>query len=742
MKFKFLFVIITIMAVLNSARAQTYKDDKYTIILNVCGKVEGNTNNYSTPEKTVEGEKTCWRVNCKASNSDANGNEDGSDNYRKRCFSDTELFNSVSPSFNANMNGDVGILPQGSGSGNNNGNNNNGNGNGNGNGNVNNGNGNINGNGNVNINGDGNTVIVNMGDGTTIGVGASHPCWNSCNGGKNGTNGCRSCCKNTVGADGYGGSYVMVDGTWWPSSCVRRNGKIRNRCLRDGSGKVVRGGGSGGVYVDGGSRNCTYTYSERECLGDEDYDLTVSGSGDIDCAECSVRGGGGRVYKQHWLSGLADVMGAIAPPLAYFGSNWLWSNAYENANSQWAAAASVGFEQCQVMQTNYIHSIYGNGSPGTPGYLAQNELPFQDLKPPGCNGYNLFGNFSGFGGGVGGPWGVGANPWMGAGYSPGFMAGMYGPYGQYSPWGGGMGPGGVMGGTIGGINIGLMGGVPGGMMAGMMSGYPGGMAMAGMPGGMAMAGMYGGMAMAGMPGGMAMAGYGGMAMAGVPGGGIYGGFAGPGMGGMAMAGVPGGGIYGGFAGPGMGGMAMAGVPGGGIYGGFAGPGMGGMAMAGYGGFAGPGMGGMAMAGYGGFAGPGMGGMAMAGYGGMAMAGYGGFGGGGGGPWGPWGGPGGNGTMPWNGCTSYWNCSGGGGGNGMNWGAIQSEYGSNQQAAQQDWYYQQQALGNQYQNAGFNLWSHGYGPSMYGGGSLYGNQAFNPWNVGGSAGGYFGGGFYL
>lgn len=504
------------------------------------------------------------------------------------------------------------------------------------------------------------------------------------------------------------GELVTVGSSRWYDLCVKKNGEIRRICggggadyeirYRTNSGNGAGGDGSYRIVVSGGTRfRCAYYLTDEECIGDQANIIIAAGGDASVCVDCQSAGRRGGAYGT--LSGIAEVVGALAPPLFGYLGMRSYSNAMLGSNQAWAGAAAVGFEQCQLMQSNYINTMYGYADPSQgAGYFASNELPYQELQPPGCNGYNL-GGFAGGMGFMGNGMGGFGNPYFAAGYSPGFLGGMAGPYGMYNPYGGiGMGMGGFgMGGYPGmggGINIGFgLGGGMGGM------GYPGmGMGM-GYPG--FGGGMYGG--------GMGM-GYPGM------GGGMYGGGMGfPGMGGGINIGI-GGGLGGGMGYPGMGGGMGMGYPGfgGGMYGG----GMGG-GYPQYGGGAGLGFG------MGGFGNP---------YGGGA---------------------GGYGLVPWgNGAGSYWNGSGGWGGGygngGMNWGGISQAYGSNQQAYMQDSYYQQAALQNSYMNSAQNLWSNGYaggygGMGMgagYGGGfgGGYGYAPYSPGNLGLSISGGFGFGF--
>ena len=295
----------------------------------------------------------------------------------------------------------------------------------------------------------------------------------------------------------------LVSFSKWKKSCVKSNGKIRSKCSKkkrnsysdyyyDHDGRSS----GGGKYVvvrgsDGGTHKCYYTKSWDHCLdGEGSVIISVHGDIDGDCEDCgsrrSRRGGGSST-----LSGIAEIAGAVLPPLAQLGSNWLWADAYLGSNQAWAGAAATGFEQCQIMQTNHIQSMYGNGTTDMQGFFSNNELPYENVSTPNCNGYQL----SGYAGGMGfmgnGMGGFGS-PYMSAGYSPGFMSGMSGPYGMYNPYGsvngmGGMYPG--MGGTNGmgiGINIGAgMGGMYPGMGGGIGIGIG-----SGMPG---MGGMYPGM---------------------------------------------------------------------------------------------------------------------------------------------------------------------------------------------------------------------------------------------------------
>jgi hypothetical protein len=368
----------------------------------------------------------------------------------------------------------------------------------------------------------------------------------------------------------------LVSYSYWKKKCnVKSNKRTRKKCKKKRKNSYDddyysdddynrRRRSSDGKYVivrnsDGSEHKCYYTSSYDHCTnGDSSVIISVHGDMGDDCEDCrrnrTSRG------SSSTLSGIAEIAGAILPPLAYLGSSWLQADAYLGANQAWAGAATAGFEQCQLMQTNHTNSMYGNGTTEMQGFFSNNELPYENVQAPGCNGYQL----GGFAGGMGyqsNGYGGFGNSMMSAGYSPGFMGGMSGPYGMYNPYGSVNGMG--MGGSGMGINIGIGGGMGNGMGGGMYPGMGGGIGI-GIGGGMG--GMNGGM-YPGM-GGQASCTFGACNNNG----GMY-----PGMGGMypGMGGMSGGiGMNGGMGGmyPGMGGTIgmnggyNGGMPGGGMYG--------------------------------------------------------------------------------------------------------------------------------------------------------------------------------
>ena len=387
------------------------------------------------------------------------------------------------------------------------------------------------------------------------------------------------------------GNIVSITGTACPTGMTVYSGGGVASGVGAGGTVVIAGGVAGGVGAGGGAGGNvqlpSYCHSTKQkdiekcqewmqankrflcassanpslCMGGADVDI-MSRYDSTNCVNC----GPGSRGRQSTLSGIAEIVGAIAPPLAMFGSAYVGAKAYQRSNEAWAGAAAVGFEQCQLDHNNYYQ------------YLAANQLP--GLNPAqqqamGCNGFGL--------GGYAGLQNPGLGGWYGAGYTPGFMGGMMGPYGGYNPYGMGGMIGGSLGGAIGGIGMaggyasGYAGGYPGGMVGGLAAGgyvaggYPGGMAGGGYPGGMvgglvngiSLAGGFNGGMAGGYPGGYAGGFAGGMA-GGYPGG-MAGGYPGGYAGGMA------GGYPGGMAGGLVGGISIAGgYNGGGYAGGFAG----------------------------------------------------------------------------------------------------------------------------------------------------------------------------
>ena len=262
---------------------------------------------------------------------------------------------------------------------------------------------------------------------------------------------------------------------------------------------------------------CANSSNPASCMGDDYYEMRSRY--ETDCVNCAAG-----TRQQSTLSGIAEIVGAIAPPLAHFGSAYVGAKAYEKSNKAWAGAAAAGFEQCRLSQQDYMT------------YLQTNELP--GLTPTqkagmNCNGYNL-GQFAGMGG-IGGMQG-----WGGSGYSTGFLGGLLGPYGGQNPYGnmyGGM----LVGSIAGGLASGMSGGY------GYTSGMSGGM---GMMGGVGIAGGYAGGYNAGVMGGYA-GGYAGGMMGGYAGGynaGMMGGYQGGGVGGINLVGSIAGGLTSGMSG--------------------------------------------------------------------------------------------------------------------------------------------------------------------------------------------------
>ena len=182
--------------------------------------------------------------------------------------------------------------------------------------------------------------------------------------------------------------------------------------------------------------------------------VKVSNSGGDDCIECRY----GQDRKPTVGETIVEGLGVIAGPLAYFGSNLVWSNAYRDSNESWANAYQSGWEACTNQFDLYTTYLIDRGA---------NPLTADEAESftGNCNGY-AYGQFAGYGGMTGTGFGGYGNGYLGAGYSSGFLSGMMGPnyYGMYGSSGLGMGLGlgmgmlGMSGLTGGGglyLNLGL-----------------------------------------------------------------------------------------------------------------------------------------------------------------------------------------------------------------------------------------------------------------------------------------------
>src|SRR5690606_18134417 len=140
-----------------------------------------------------------------------------------------------------------------------------------------------------------------------------------------------------------------------------------------GGGRGNSGGGSwsGGGGSGVGIGNCAYIYNSDECIGQGGGGGSYR-SGRIiyddgmDCVNCEGSWRSRSSSRGSTWSGIAELAGAILPPLAYYGVNAKWAGAYRAGQQAWAGAAATGFEQCQLMQTNYVQSTYQ--------YIQNNEL--------------------------------------------------------------------------------------------------------------------------------------------------------------------------------------------------------------------------------------------------------------------------------------------------------------------------------------------------------------------------------
>jgi len=287
---------------------------------------------------------------------------------------------------------------------------------------------------------------------------------------------------------------------------------------------------------------CSSGQNTSICTGGADIDIRSRYDRE-NCVNCAP---GGR--RQSTLSGIAEIFGALAP----VGSAYITGRAYQNAQEAWAGAAAAGYEQCQLGQANYLD------------YLSANELPAltpAQQQAMNCNGFGL--------GGYAGLQNPALGGWYAGGYSPGFVGGMMGPYGNYNPYmsggfpnyqAGTIGVGGVISGYPGGyINGGIQGVVHGGYING---GYIHGNSLnGGLNGGYINGGLNGGYMNGGLNGGYMNGGLNG----GYMNGGLNGGYVNGGLnGGYINGGLNGGYVNGGF----NGGYMNGGFNGGYINGGF------------------------------------------------------------------------------------------------------------------------------------------------------------------------------
>ena len=224
-----------------------------------------------------------------------------------------------------------------------------------------------------------------------------------------------------------------------------------------------------------------YADEYRACLR-----MEIAGGADVDCVECLFA-------QQEKSNPWVDALGIVAGPLALFGSAYVGARYAYKSQKEWAGAYEAGHAACTSRFNSYLDYNITRGSNPI--------LPEQAEGLMSCNG-SPYGSFAGFGGLTGNGFGGFGSPFIGAGYTGGFMGGMMGPgFGL----GGGFGMGGGFGnglGIGGGISIGGglgypgfgMGGYPMGGGFGLGGGIGGGINIGG---GFGMPGMGGGF---GMPG--------------------------------------------------------------------------------------------------------------------------------------------------------------------------------------------------------------------------------------------------
>ncbi|MES2527000.1 MAG: hypothetical protein V4598_07920 [Bdellovibrionota bacterium] len=207
---------------------------------------------------------------------------------------------------------------------------------------------------------------------------------------------------------------------------------------RDQNGNVVTSGGTCSTESTGPRFNCSTRTGSGECISARRErpaaEPAVRTSSSEDCYECNVRSS----RTQSSWSGIAEIAGALAGPLAALGTSYFNSRAQIKSQQAWANAAATGYEQCTLSQTNYLN------------YLSTNELtamtPEQQANM-NCNSYSMnpyssygmmgmgMGSYGyGYGYGYGMGMGMGMNSMYG-GYGMTGMMGMNSMYGGYGMMG-------------------------------------------------------------------------------------------------------------------------------------------------------------------------------------------------------------------------------------------------------------------------------------------------------------------
>jgi len=289
--------------------------------------------------------------------------------------------------------------------------------------------------------------------------------------------------RSSSSGDSDGGSRRGDGGSRRGGGSVDIDASIGGDIDIDSDGRSRRGGSSSTRSRRGGSRSCSYGKSTSDCIGDYDLEIDISSDRE-NCAHCGYRRSSRSSSSSGWsgaaqfTSSLAELAGAVLPPVMYYKGVKAQASAYLGANQAHANAAISGFENCRAMQTSYTQSTYD--------YYTTNELPSQTVTPPGCNGYQ-YNQFAGQNGWGNSGWNSYGNPFMQGGYSSQFLGAMNGPnyqYNtglnmtgmQYNPYGG-LGLNGnlnlnsMLGLPANGLNFGLNAGVNGGYNGGYNGGW-------------------------------------------------------------------------------------------------------------------------------------------------------------------------------------------------------------------------------------------------------------------------------
>ena len=153
-------------------------------------------------------------------------------------------------------------------------------------------------------------------------------------------------------------------------------------------------------YID----QYTFKAEHRACLR-----MEILGSGSVDCVDCLF-------YEEPKTNPWVEALGIVAGPLAMVGSTYIASRYAYKGQQAWADAYRYGHEACTNRFNAYTNYLQERG--------AAPMLPEQAQPMVArCNGIGMNGNYAGYGGLYGNGFGGFGNPYLSAGFSPGFMGG-------------------------------------------------------------------------------------------------------------------------------------------------------------------------------------------------------------------------------------------------------------------------------------------------------------------------------